>query len=282
MTTEAKSLAFYGHHKCATTWARGILGSIAPRTGRSMATFDNPRQFGGDLAAHLKKQPSGIIAYTNADIEQVRRLSPMPAFHIIRDPRDVLVSGYFSHRNSHPTKGWPELIAYREKIQALNTEDGLLAEIDFSGPTIDLMGTWDYQQESVLELSFEEMVADPYAAWLRIGLHLRLVEERETTWLDDLSNLSDRLLRVLQHLSRQRIRKRIPRSKVPAETFLGIVHQHRFSKLAKGRRPGEEDASSHYRKGEPGDWKNHFTSKVEARFQERFPGLLDKLGYCKL
>ena len=101
-------IAFYGHHKCATTWLRGLLSDLGRLTGRSMATFDNARQFNHDLASHLQKHSLGIVAYTNADIEQVRKLPPMRAVHLIRDPRDVVVSGYFSHKKSHPTEGWPE------------------------------------------------------------------------------------------------------------------------------------------------------------------------------
>jgi lipopolysaccharide transport system ATP-binding protein len=59
-----------------------------------------------------------------------------------------------------------------------------------------------------------------------------------------------------------------------------IVDDHRFEKKA-GRRPGEEDVTSHHRKGVSGDWANHFTDRVKAEFKERFGKTLIDAGYEK-
>lgn len=273
-------VAFYGHHKCATTWLRGILAKVGELTARRMVNFDNPRQFDHDLAARLAKHPPGIVAYTNADIGQVRNLAPMPGVHLIRDPRDVVVSGYFSHKKSHPTEGWPELLEHRRRLESLNEEDGLLAEIEFSGPTIDLMHRWDYGQASVLELRYEDVIRDPYLWLLRAGLHLALVHERDLLARDELRALVNRLFATVRRLSRNRVRLQWTVPTVPAATYLEIAYRHRFERNSKGRRRGQEDTSSHYRKGVAGDWKAHFTPKVTARFEERFPDLLERLGYA--
>lgn len=278
----AESVAFYGHHKCATTWLRGILGEVGRLTGRSMATFDNARQFDHDLAAHLTKHPLGIVAYTNADIEQVRHLPPMPGVHLIRDPRDVIVSGYFSHKNSHPTDGWPELIEHRQRLNSIDQEAGLLAEIEFSGSTIDLMNTRDYTQDSVLELRYEDVIRDPYLWLLRAGLHWGMVEDRDLTAGDDIRSLINRFCSLVRRLSRNRLRWQWTLPTVPAPKYLEIAYRHRFERITQGRKRGQEDTASHYRKGVAGDWKAHFTPKVNSHFEERFPALVENLGYADL
>ena len=53
----------------------------------------------------------------------------------------------------------------------------------------------------------------------------------------------------------------------------------RFDKLAGGRKPGEEDAASFYRKGVVGDWQNHFDNADVAAFEESAGALLKELGY---
>jgi hypothetical protein len=92
--------------------------------------------------------------------------------------------------------------------------------------------------------------------------------------------LSVWLGRMLNRLSSRphlgSLRRPIP---VSGETLLGIVYAQRFAAKAKGRRAGEENVQSHYRKGVAGDWINHFTPEHVEAFKERFGDLVQRLGY---
>lgn len=57
-----------------------------------------------------------------------------------------------------------------------------------------------------------------------------------------------------------------------------IVEQLGFEKRA-GRKRGEEDKKSHFRKGVSGDWKKHFNSEHKKLFKKMYPDALVKLGY---
>ncbi len=57
------------------------------------------------------------------------------------------------------------------------------------------------------------------------------------------------------------------------------VNSASFEKLSKGRRPGEEDPSSFYRKGVAGDWKNLFNERDKEIYKEEAGDLLLRLGY---
>jgi hypothetical protein len=78
--------------------------------------------------------------------------------NVIRDPRDVLISSYFSHRNSHPDKFWPELQQHREVLQAVDKEAGIIADMEFTKGAIAAMAGWP---ERVATFRYEQMVADP-------------------------------------------------------------------------------------------------------------------------
>lgn len=52
-----------------------------------------------------------------------------------------------------------------------------------------------------------------------------------------------------------------------------------FRKLSGGRRPGEEDASSHWRKGVAGEWSEAFDDEALVRFERHAGPLMDALGY---
>jgi len=53
-----------------------------------------------------------------------------------------------------------------------------------------------------------------------------------------------------------------------------------FRRLAGGRRRGEENRASFYRKGVVGDWQNHLTPADVRTFEELAGAELQALGYC--
>lgn len=65
-----------------------------------------------------------VLCYVNAEIGSVRPLRDYRGFHVIRDPRDVGVSGYFSHLHSHPIGDWYELAEHRRELQSLPRHEG--------------------------------------------------------------------------------------------------------------------------------------------------------------
>ncbi|HLY54914.1 MAG TPA: sulfotransferase [Stellaceae bacterium] len=52
-----------------------------------------------------------------------------------------------------------------------------------------------------------------------------------------------------------------------------------FQRLSGGRAQGEEDRGSFFRKGTPGDWRNHMTPEAEARFRAVAGTWLRRFGY---
>jgi hypothetical protein len=65
---------------------------------------------------------------------------------------------------------------------------------------------------------------------------------------------------------------------VEREKLHHIISHNSFTR-ATGRKPGEEDVTSHLRKGISGDWKNYFTDTVKAEFKRRYPDVLARTGY---
>ncbi|MBW2018273.1 MAG: sulfotransferase [Deltaproteobacteria bacterium] len=63
------------------------------------------------------------------------------------------------------------------------------------------------------------------------------------------------------------------------ETVMKCKEGADFKRLTGGRSMGEEDASSHYRKGIVGDWKNHLDKDLHEKFLETGGDLLKDLGY---
>lgn len=72
-------------------------------------------------------------------------------------------------------------------------------------------------------------------------------------------------------------RRRLPG--IPESAITAVLERKSFARLAGGRKKGQEDVNSHYRKGTPGDWKNHFSPEHIRHFKDQFGDLLIKLGY---
>ncbi len=168
------------------------------------------------------------------------------AFFVMRDPRDILVSWYFSSKYSHSKMGDIGLI--RRKLHDLSQSDGLVYMIghlkDFG--LFAALETWltaERRDDKVRLLRFEELT----------GSHKEAVFGELFDFLD--INMPERELTLL-------------------------LEDYRFERLSGGRRKGREDRESHYRKGTPGDWQNYFDRKVSDAFRDTTGDLIERMGYA--
>lgn len=152
---------YFGHHKCASQYIKHILTQSVRLMGWSVKTDALPFVLPDDF--HLREPFASIllqkrqmlasnafdlICLENADNESVAILSehmPFRGVHVIRDPRDIVVSGYFSHLYSHPAddKHTPWLWEHRQRLRSLsNLEDGLMAEIKYCATYFERLRAW--------------------------------------------------------------------------------------------------------------------------------------------
>ncbi len=269
--------AFYGHHKCATMWFNTICSSLCRRLGLNFGHVHNEDQFDRDLSTYCQSRHIDFLSYSNADIEFPSRLPPHKAFHVIRDPRDIVVSAYFSHLASHPTEGWQELIPYREKLAGLPQEEGLALEIENRKREFDHLNRWDYEQDHVLEIRFEDIVSSGYETLLKAFEFLDLLDPEDYTFWKRARTLGNEI----NAYTRARWEIGLlptPHKLHPAE-LLALSWRNRFQAKSGGRSQGRQDVGSHYRKGQPGDWKNHLNNDHKNLFRDLYPGLIPRLGY---
>ncbi len=166
------------------------------------------------------------------------------AFFVLRDPRDITVSWYFSARYSHVPFG--PIPGLRADLEKLNLADGLRYMID----TLDDWGSFSAQR-----------------SWMDIS------EDQESTAIFRFEDLASD-----ERLFLQRLFEYLDIA-MPEQEFATLCERHTFAKHSKGRSPGEEDRFSHYRKGIVGDWRNHFDRSTMAYFRQVTQDLLEVLGY---
>jgi len=280
---------FFGHHKCATGWIDSILREACFHLGWRFGIVHHGSDIApyGSLLSYYERRQTDLLAFTNAEADLVvAGGAGLLGFHVVRDPRDVVVSGYFSHRYSHPTDRWPELVAHRKQLNECSKEEGLLLELEFSEQFLDPMARWQYDSKNILELRLEDISASPLDQFMKILIHLKLIDDRDeirrVSWSDRLqmkANVLNQRGRRFTPFHLPLCPVRFPMERLPTAILPRIIEGKSFSKMSGGRSRGQENVKSHYRKGTPGDWRNHFSDENIRAFKSRYNGLLLELGY---
>jgi len=242
-------LAYFGHHKCASSWINQILMKVCEKTDLKQG-FANSEK---DLKDFVNINNIEFLSDINAIYSSVVQLDLTRAFHVIRDPHDIVVSAYFSHFYSHPVfEDWPELVDIRKKLYSISKEEGLFFEMEENSWIFEILDEWNYTHPDILEIKMESLTQQPYEIFLTILKFLDLLAENHE---DSHTMTPPELKRILDEVS--------------------------FSKLSGGRKRGEENSDHHYRKGVSGDWRNHFKKEHEIAFKKKYGRLLITLGYEK-
>lgn len=249
------SAVYFGHHKAATKFLSQILEDSCKMIGINHAAVANPAWIDFDFPRFISANSIKCLSYVNSNINFAQSLQFCRGVHIIRDPRDMAISAYFSHRYSHPLARWPELLDHRKRLDAIDLKAGLLLDFQFTDDLVTdgykisvfpAMRNWRYNNPSILELRFEDLLGDFEVEMTKI-----------LTYLFHLDSSDPRTI--------SRIRS--------------LLQINSFNMMTGGRLPGEMDPYHHYRKGVIGDWRQYFSQEHKMWFKERYGDFLIEHGY---
>lgn len=223
------------HHKTGTVWLSSIFHDICRY--HSLTLYEGRQE---NLPAQYD-----VFMQDHSFIDLASIGAPYRGMHIIRDPRDVIISGCFYHQAScetwlHQARKDLQGLTYQEKINSYrNIDDQILFEMEHSGrENIGDMLRWDYNRSSFFEIKYEELIADT-----------------------DLM-LFHKLFIFLG----------FPGSAIPG--LLAIAYN-------KSLFSGLHGKSVHIRSGKANQWKKYFKPIHKQRFIELFGDVLIRLDYEK-
>jgi hypothetical protein len=229
---------YFGHHKCATNWMRSFLMGLCREIRMNYLIYrgDNRTNVfspGNRASFHLyvNSWPGDLQKLTDGD----------RGFHLIRDPRDALVSTYFSWRYSHRIADEKQR-RIRQDLKNLDVDDGLLYTLEHFY-YYDGIVNWELgSHPRVLDVRYEDLVANEFGVFRQITSELEI-------------EIADEALRAI----------------TDACSFRAL----------SGRKRGRENRQSHFRKGVAGDWKNYFGSDgpLKQAVYDKLEGLIVRLGY---
>lgn len=230
------------HHKTGTVWMETVFRSIAADLGVTYIDFrQQPERF-----ASLGDGPFVLFNHDSdfGDRGDVLLRDDVRVLHLIRDPRDVVISAMHYHKVAG--EDWlhrPMLrfgnLTYQQALRSLPSK---LAQYTFemdnsTASTLrDVMG-WSYGQANCCEARYEELREDTnLRRWRHIMSFLGFDEK---------------------------------------DREVGAREFWRHSLFGGMSRFGNK----HVRSGEVAQWKREFTPDLANSFLRRFPGVLQTLGY---
>ncbi|HKI46870.1 MAG TPA: sulfotransferase domain-containing protein [Balneolales bacterium] len=172
---------------------------------------------------------------------------PKPEKHrtifIMRDPRDIVVSWYYSTKYSHALMG--QIAEFRDRLNQLDLFEGLQFAITFldNFGLFKALGSWSQSESDskVLVVKYENLIGN---------------------------NSDDTFSKIFNHCQIDMGKKELEK----------LIAEYSFKSMSK-RDPGQEDKKSHLRKGISGDWKNNFPEELKTFFKEKTGNLLEIIGY---
>lgn len=199
------------------------------------------------------------LYFNYQDYLKVPKPDKYKTFFILRDPRDIIVSWYFSAKYSHVLV--PPIHTIRYNLERLDFDDGLKYIIDTQAE----FGLFECQR-SWIEAQKSNWAYKPLNLIQGTAPH----ETAKIFRYEDLSNNELNFVRDLFAFLE---------IKMPPKILESIVTKNTIKKLSKDQNSLDGDKKNHYRKGVSGDWQNHFSEPVKQHFYAITGDLIDVLGY---
>jgi hypothetical protein len=231
------------HHKTGTVWMRTVFQRLSRLLGIRFVMLDRK----SDPALRRFRTPVVVMddhaEFNNCKWILERRSTRL--FHLIRDPRDVIISAAHYHCSAreswlHRRREKFDGQSYQHTIRHLRTDrERYIFEMDNSaGLVIAAMQNWDYGMPNAMEGQYEQLIADDEGVLFG---------------------------QVLEHLGFE-----------PSEVQCGREQFLLGSIIGAG--PAKP---AHVRSGMPRQWEQIFDHGLAVLFLQKFGDVLLKLGYEK-
>jgi len=230
------------HHKTGTVWMRDVFRGISHdlKINFIYLTRKSPQK-------KAKLLPPAVVLNDHADFSAMPWLIDGPdqrILHVVRDPRDVLISAMHYHRVAQ--ESWLHVsrktfggLSYQQKLNSLpDDRSRYLFELKHSaGRTIGKMCSWNYGAKNCFECRYEDLATDfEMKLFTQIVCHLGFAPDE-----------------------------------------LEICRANFWKNSLFGQREAGE--SPHVRRGAPRQWSDVFDRELAMRFLHQFGSALVTLGY---
>lgn len=255
-----KNVVVCGYPKSGTTFSTRLVAQLLSSPSLGFWGYE-----GDTFVTEGKERQSDLVCYQShhpyEDLAKVSKLSVDKLIYVVRDPRDVVVSGAFHFSFFRPgTRKILNLVRpmslqhLLKKMSAKSNSksynvDRMIRMLEEGDPYIDhAHWAWDFHLESYLNapdaliVRYEDLIQNGLVTARKILEYGGVNKTNEQIGLD---------------LEAQSFKKR----------------------KSEFENANDKLKTRHLRKGVAGDWKNHLTKSHIERINDRFGPLMQQLGY---
>jgi hypothetical protein len=230
MSRARPQILIFSYHKTGTTLIAHVMEKVAARLGLSIATKYG-MAWSLDITSDIILLPHSLLGFA------LNR--PFRSIRLVRDPRDIWVSGYLYHKRC--TEGWcintdfdltPPILyprvdfsfqhrperwkrrylqrlngkSYQRNLLEKDQSSGLEFELQgYTGSTLEAMQTWRSQSVSNMDVRLEELQRDYDTGMWAIFRHLGLSDDEcslavEIARSEDIMRMDDATLAKMPHV----------------------------------------------------------------------------------
>ena len=262
-TTREVPIYIFGYHKCGTKLLTKIFLQLSIKYGWK---FKSVSGFSHDIPS------ADVVHFIHSQVDFSKLPKKYIGIHMVRDPRDVIISGYLYHKRT--TEEWcinknfdtnnnikyPQVPhsqmyrsrewmvryleslggrSYQENINDIDQEDAILFEMDhYAKWTVEDMLKWDYNNSNCIELKFENLM----------------------------NNFDQEVESIFKHCNFN------IKEMLAAKRIANYEDLNKMSQLQIKNNP-------HISSVKTNKWKQYFTEKISTKFQNQYEDVLDKLNY---
>jgi hypothetical protein len=239
------------YHKCLSRYYGRVMSTLYNHILRFGRGY---RHFSSLVRDFYQESGNYRVASVNNHALDLGAFDDFRISRFVRDPRDLVVSGYFYHKRGAET--WCNVVdpsstdwtivngclpqgmaaghSFSTYLASLSPEDGLIAEIDFRESHFNSMLQWPTADPRVKVFRYEDVIGNEQGVF------------------DD----------IFRFYGVSRL-----------ERMLGAILARHYSAEKQA------GAMKHIRNPEPGQWRRHFTPRVSTYFEQRHRKLLEHYGY---
>ncbi len=246
------------YHKCLTVYFKRVMHAVFNRCLPWSRGYRHYNSHLDDFYGDFRQRRIASINNRALDLGRLRRFR---ISRFVRDPRDLVVSGYHYHKRG--AEGWTHIeaptaadwyfangvvpagleaqaasattggMSFASYLQSIPEEEGMLAELEFRRRHLESMAEWPAQHPDIVTYRYEDILGHEARvfrdlfAFYKLSLHERALG----SW---------------------------------------FVKRYSISKMA---------ADPHVRNPTSGQWRKVFTPRVKQAFDDRHGGLVKLLGY---
>ncbi|GLX82104.1 sulfotransferase domain-containing protein [Thalassotalea eurytherma] len=249
-------LVHCSYHKCLTKYFARVFKGIYNKSPFKSSGYVHFNSVLADF--YDKRQHYQLTSVNNHAIDLTSLGDNYRVTRFIRDPRDMIISGYFYHKKA--AEPWCEVVdpseqdwqvvngnipsqmkageSYAQLLNRLDFEQGLMAEIEFRKFHFESMRYWPVDNPNIKLIRYEEMLGNELATFQEV------FEFYQLGWL---------ATKIGEHFAKK--------------------YSASVAKKAKGH------LATHMRDPESNQWKKHFSDEITEYFHTKYGDIIQSHGY---